>query len=68
MRRMIVILALSLTISACAPATTRVSEGEHGLKYRIVEIEGMPCIWVKYGFSETSHAGLSCDWSQWKGK
>ncbi len=65
MKRLIAVILLSLTIGACgASAETKQTEGAGSLKYRIVKIEGMPCVWVR----ENTHAGLSCDWSKWEGK
>lgn len=66
MKRLVVVVWLSLMVSGCAPtpAQTKKTEGTHGLEYRIVEIEGMPCVWIKRGIGDTSYAGVSCDWSK----
>ncbi len=69
MKRLITIIFLSLTISACSTSVeTRQTEGEGSIKYRIIEIEGMPCVWAKQVQPGNTHAGLSCDWSQWERK
>ncbi len=65
MKRLITVILLSLSISACAPAGTKQTEGKYSLSYHVFEIEDMPCVWAVSKFGNT---GLSCDWSKWEGR
>lgn len=43
-----------------------------GLEYTLLWIDDMPCVWFQYGIDidrgRAGYAGLTCDWSRWKGE
>ncbi len=73
MRNLLILVLIALfVLTACTPIgghpSGEVLETDTGFTYHIVEIEGMPCIWVAETFvSEYAYAGLTCDWSKYNG-
>lgn len=74
----LVFVLLALILVACettgGPSSYgRKSESKDAPAYSIFYIEGMPCVWVENTRNAganyaTGYAGLSCDWSRWKGE
>ena len=63
-RLLILCIVIAILLSGCGDGeeahkmTWEQSMGSVG--YRIIHIEGMPCVKIYYG--------ISCDWSKWEGE
>ena len=68
----VTLLLVLLTLFSCtSPTPYDISENRDGvfMDYTILYIEGMPCLfWSRNLGEQTGTAGITCDWSRWKGE
>lgn len=61
--------AIAALLSACVDVCTTTEAPKDNLDYRIIVVEGMPCLLVESS-TYYSHIvkSVDCDWSKWNGK
>jgi hypothetical protein len=63
----------SLILIACekaeplGEARTVPSSDGGAFSYKLIYVEGMPCIWFRESCGEGGCSGITCDWSRWEG-
>jgi hypothetical protein len=70
---LIVAAAIIVSVIACTSHVSEKGESRYtegtGLEYSVLRIRGMTCIWIVESEGRSNGvAGLTCNWSEWKGK
>jgi hypothetical protein len=67
-RNMIILLLLSVVLLVSCVGIDRSGQKVYAdeFSYRIVEIEGMTCIWYNDAAGYQGYAGLTCNWDEWQ--
>ena len=65
-----VLLVIIISLQILTACVSMSDEGEKvntdGFSYRVVEIEGMTCIWYDDATGYQGYAGLTCNWDEWQ--